>query len=694
MNRLSHETSPYLLQHQHNPVDWCPWDAAALARAKAEDKPIFLSIGYAACHWCHVMEHESFEDPRIAALLNQHFVCIKVDREERPDLDHIYMQAVQLIAGRGGWPLSVFLTPDLQPFYGGTYWPPAARMGMPGFDEVLLAVADAWLNRRGLAVQQAMQLTTAVASAGHEANMRAAESERWRPSAQVLEGAKARLSDSFDPVHGGFSSAPKFPRPIELQLLLRIWQRDRSAQVADMVSLTLDKMAAGGMYDHLGGGFARYSVDDRWLVPHFEKMLYDNALLADAYLDGYLVSKNPQFRQTVIETLDYILRDMLDAEGGFHGTEDADSEGEEGKFYVWSAHDIMQELGRHAGGRFCHVYGVTPAGNFEGKNILHRQRPIEQAAAQWSMDPVELMQELAQSREKLRQRRGMRVRPGKDDKILVSWNGLMIHTLSRAAGALQRADYLAAAQRAAHFLLAELRREDGRLWHYWRRGQAKLSAYLDDYANLTNALVTLYESDFDERWIEQAIGLSEIMLAHFQDRDGGGFFFTADHHEKLVARTKEWLDASVPGSNAMAATAFIRLGKLTGRSDLLEAALKTLQAAAPLMRQVPEAMGQMLVAADLLAGPTWEIALVAPTHNEATGRILESLRTTFIPRRVVAFREASGGGVRASQLDPLFAGKSPYQGQPTAYACEGFACQEPQAGESQILALWQELAER
>ncbi len=375
MNHLSQETSPYLLQHQHNPVDWYPWGAEALERAKAEDRPIFLSIGYSACHWCHVMEHESFENEQIAALLNQQFICIKVDREERPDLDHIYMQAVQLITGRGGWPLSAFLTPDLQPFYGGTYWPPTARMGMPGFDEVLLAVVDAWTNRRGMAVQQAAQLTAAVASERHEARERTATSEPWMPSAQLFRTATARLAESFDAVHGGFGGAPKFPRPIELQLLLRTWHRDHDPQWLDMVSLTLDRMAAGGMYDHLGGGFARYSVDDRWLVPHFEKMLYDNALLADAYLDGYLVSKNPRYRQTVLETLDYILRNMVDQAGGFHCTEDADSEGEEGRFYVWTVHEVMQELGRHAGGHFCNVYGVLPEGNFEGKNILHLPRP-------------------------------------------------------------------------------------------------------------------------------------------------------------------------------------------------------------------------------------------------------------------------------------------------------------------------------
>ncbi len=582
MNRLAQETSPYLLQHKNNPVDWYPWAAEAIERARVEDKPIFLSIGYSACHWCHVMERESFENEHIAALLNRHFVCIKVDREERPDLDHIYMQAIQLIAGRGGWPLSAFLTPELQPFYGGTYWPPSSRMGMPGFDEVLLAVTDAWTNRRQMAVQQAAQLTAAVHNAGPQTE------EGGSISPQSLQIAKQRLAESFDPVHGGFGQAPKFPRPVELQLLLRTWHRDRDQRTLDMVCLTLDKMAAGGMFDQLAGGFARYSVDDTWLVPHFEKMLYDNALLADAYLDGLLVTNDPRYARIVEETLDYVLRDMTDEQGGFHSTEDADSEGEEGKFYVWTVQEIQGVLGDETGNRFCSMYGVTERGNFEGKNILNLTQSLEQAAVTWELDPAQLEQELRDSRRRLLEARLKRVRPNKDDKVLVSWNALIIHTLSRAAGVLGRTDFLTAAQRGAHFLLTELRRGDRRLLHCWRRGEAKLDAYLDDYACLAQALVTLYETDFDERWIDEAAELCDIMLAHFRDPEEGGFHFTADDHEALVARTKEWFDASVPSSNAMAATALARLGKLTGRTDLLEAARNTLQAALPMLNRCPK----------------------------------------------------------------------------------------------------------
>ncbi len=693
MNRLSQESSPYLLQHQHNPVDWYPWGEEAISRARAEDRPIFLSIGYSACHWCHVMEHESFENAEIASLLNQQFVCIKVDREERPDLDQIYMQAVQLITGRGGWPLSVFLTPELQPFYGGTYWPPAPRMGMPGFDEVLRAVADAWANRREQAVQQAVQLTAAVSDrrlVGAEESQR---SPHWLPSAELFARFRARLASAFDSVHGGFGGAPKFPRPLELQMLLRTWHRDRDPQSLQMVTVTLDQMAAGGMYDHLGGGFARYSVDAQWLVPHFEKMLYDNALLADAYLDGYLATGQLRYRQVATETLDYVLRDMTDPAGGFHSTEDADSEGEEGKFYVWSVAEVMEALGRLAGGRFCHVYGVTPEGNFEGQNILHLRSSIAETAADWNLDPDELRADLAASRATLLRVRTARVRPGKDDKILVSWNGMMIHSLAGAAGALQRSDYLAAAQRAATFVLTQLRGDDGRLWHCWRHGQAKLPAYLDDYAQLINALVTLYETDFDEKWLDEAMALSGIVTAQFSDPQQGGFFFTADDHEKLPARMKDWIDASVPSSNAMAATALIRLGKLTGHSELLEAARHTLQAAEAYLQEIPEALSQMLIAADLLRGPTPEIALVSPTYDATSQQLLSALRGNYVPRRVLAFRAADTTTGRSPSLDPIFAGKTPQQQQPTVYLCEGFACQEPRIGESQIRQLWQELAE-
>lgn len=705
MNRLANESSPYLLQHQHNPVDWYPWGEPALRRARDEDKPIFLSIGYSACHWCHVMEHESFESDAIAALLNQHFVCIKVDREERPDLDHIYMQAVQMLTGRGGWPLSVFLTPDLQPFFGGTYWPPTSRMGMPGFDSVLLAVVEAWTHRRGVAIKQAAQIT---------AHLRQ-ESEHSQEHAvldsHLLAHARARLAASFDSVHGGFGRAPKFPRPMDLQVLLRAWARERRDDTLQMVRLTLDKMAAGGMYDHLGGGFARYSVDDRWLVPHFEKMLYDNALLADAYLDGFLVLQQPHYARVAAATCDYVLRDMVDGQGGFHSTEDADSEGVEGKYYVWSRAEIVETLGPAAADRFCLVYGVTEQGNFEGHNILHLPRSVEESARQLGCSPDALDNELQASRDRLRELRDRRVRPGKDDKVLVSWNGLMIHTLARAAGILERPEFLHAAQRAARFVLNHLRRYDGRLLHCWRGGEAKLDAYLDDYAYLIQALATLYEADFDPYWIESAVQLAEIVVQHFHDPSRGGFFFTADDHEPLITRTKELHDGSVPGSNAMAATALTRLGKLTGRGDWLDAARRAVESTAGLMNQVPEATAQTLIALDLLVGPTWELALVADPNAADTREILSALRRTYIPRSVVACRAAGGNlsegyphglqghtdppGARGhgGPLDALFAGKTSLDAEPALYVCEDFSCRAPVRGKPAILAAWKKLAE-
>ena len=477
-NRLADETSPYLLQHANNPVAWRPWGPEALAKAKRENKPIFLSIGYSACHWCHVMEHESFEDEAIAAQLNAKFVCIKVDREERPDLDQIYMNAVQMITGRGGWPLSVFLTPDLQPFFGGTYWPARERMGMTGFDQVIQAVDEAWRTRRDQAVAQADEFTRRLQQVGADEGPPADLRTEW------LDQAAAKLQQNFDPVYGGFGRAPKFPHSMDLQLLLRLWRRRPRRGLWDMVALTLDKMARGGIYDHLGGGFARYSVDQQWLMPHFEKMLYDNALLAEAYLDGFLLSGEKKFAQVASETLDYILAYMTDDQGGFHSTEDADSEGEEGKFYLWTPSEIRWILGA-AADRFCYAYDVTETGNFEGKNILNLPKSIEQCAAVRNWDAAELASELGQSRAKLLAARDARVRPGKDDKVLAGWNGLAVQSLARAACVLGQAKYLHAATRAAQFVFRSMRRDDGRLLHCWRRGQAKLDAYLDDYAYLT-----------------------------------------------------------------------------------------------------------------------------------------------------------------------------------------------------------------
>jgi uncharacterized protein len=674
-NFLAQETSPYLLQHRDNPVDWHPWGPEALALSKRGGKPIFLSIGYSACHWCHVMEHESFENPAIARLMNENFVCIKVDREERPDLDQIYMNAVQLLTGRGGWPMSVFLTPDLKPFYGGTYWPPTARMGMPGFDQVLLAVADAWKNRREQAIEHADELTK------HLAGFTGDPARGGELSLSLIEAAGEALARSSDHHHGGFGGAPKFPHSMDLQVLLRLWKRNRRSMWLDIVTTTLDKMAAGGIYDHLGGGFHRYSVDERWLVPHFEKMLYDNALLASAYVEAYQATGNAEYARVSRETCDYVLRDMTDPAGGFYSTEDADSEGEEGKFYVWTPGEIEEVLSKEAAEIFCYVYDVTEPGNFEGHSILNLAKSIGTCATIKGRDPDKLRTELAASREKLLTVRGRRTRPGRDDKVLVAWNGLMIDALAKAAGALEEPRYLEAAEKAAAFILRDMRRADGRLLHTWRGGQARIDAYLDDYAALANAMVSLYEGTFEERYIDEAIGLVEIMLRHFSDSQAGGFFYTADDQEQLIARNKEIQDSSVPSGNALAATVLVRLGKLTGRSEYLESAEKTFRAAIALLDRAPTAAGQMLLALDMYLGPTPEIVLIGDSTNRDTASVLDQLRRKFIPNKVIALRPATAvSGHRSAALDSLLAGKSSRDVQPTVFVCRNFSCQAPVNG--------------
>ena len=682
-NRLADETSPYLLQHQDNPVDWYPWCREALERAKSEDKPIFLSIGYSACHWCHVMAHESFENAEIAALLNEHFVCIKVDREERPDLDHIYMDAVQRMTQHGGWPMSVFLTPDLRPFYGGTYWPPQPRMGMPGFAQVVAAVADAWCQRRDQAEEMAARLTESL----HEPEVDSSSGRR--PTIELLETAAQQLKRAFDYQNGGFGGRPKFPHPMGLQFLLRLAHRQQRDDLRELVRLSLDRMAHGGIYDHLAGGFARYSVDERWLVPHFEKMLYDNALLIGAYLDGFLATGNPHDAIVVRETADYVLNYMTDPTGGFHSAEDADSEGEEGKFYLWTPREIEQVLGHEIGQRFCYVYDVSGLGNFEGRNILNLPKTLQQCATVKGWDLDSLRQEMAESRRKLLEVRDQRVRPGKDDKILVSWNALMIDSLARASMVLDQPRYQQAAATAARFLLAELRRPDGRMLHCWRAGRARFDAYLDDHTFLINALVSLYQTDFDESWIESAVQLADVVLRHFAD-PAGGFFFTADDHEALIVRNKELLESSVPSGNAMAATALVRLGSLCGNPDYLAAAEAVVGLSADMMLRAPTAMGQMLVAADMLVGPMREIVVLGDLQRVETAETLTDLRRRYLPNQVTACRtpdRINAPGV----LEPIFRGKTMLAAEPTVYVCENFACQNPLSGADAVRQAWNEL---
>lgn len=679
-NRLANESSPYLLQHQNNPVDWYPWSEEALARSRAEDKPIFLSIGYSACHWCHVMEHESFENKTIADYLNQHFVSIKVDREERPDLDQIYMDAVQLMTGRGGWPMSVFLTPEGKPFFGGTYWPPSDRQGMPGFDRVLRAIIDAWTNRRDQALEQATQLTDHLSSLATADNTAAMPTSLTRVMVDGwMATAANRLARSFDSRYGGFGGAPKFPHSMDLELLLLEWHRTDRADLAQMSLFTLDRMASGGIYDHLGGGFARYSVDERWLVPHFEKMLYDNSLLLRSLVRAYQASGDEMFAEVMRHTCDYLLRDMTDGLGGIYSTEDADSEGVEGKFYVWKPAEIIAILGKERGERFCQVYDVAAAGNFEhGESILNLRRSISEWAKLWEV-PLEVLQaELAVDRAQLFDVREGRIHPGKDDKIITSWNALAIDALAEVAGVLDEPRYLVAAQRAADFILTELRGTDGRLLHTWRHGVARLPAYLDDYAYLIHALAALYEADFQDRWVVAAVQLADVMVARFSDYQQGGFFFTADDHEQLITRKKDLHDGSVPSGSSMAALALARLGKLTGRQDYLAAAERTILAASGAIEANPTAASVMVQAADLLIGPSMEIVIAGTAEQIAA--TASQLRRAYIPRKVVAAVLSEQTLAADSPLAPLVQGK-PVASDVSLYVCHHFSCRAPMVGE-------------
>ena len=683
-NRLAGETSPYLLQHARNPVDWHPWGDEALERAREENKPIFLSIGYSACHWCHVMERESFEDPETAKILNEHFIAVKVDREERPDLDEIYMTAVQLMTGRGGWPLSVFLTPDLKPFFGGTYFPPEDMQGMPSFKKVLLGVSGAWREKPDDVAASAEQLVGALKA--HAAG-ESSGSEALDLSA-VLR-AVAELGRTFDPAWGGFGGAPKFPPGAALTLLLR---QQASSDLSDehrralleIVTRTLDRMADGGIHDQVGGGFHRYSVDERWLVPHFEKMLYDNAILAKVYLEAWQATGRERYRRVATGIFEYVLRDMTDPRGGFHSAEDADSEGEEGKFYVWRPEEVKTVLGSADGALFCDHYDVTEPGNFEGSNILNvppRQTPL---ARENVLAPSELEERLAPLRRKLLVKRAKRVRPMKDDKVLAAWNGLMISALARGYQALGDERYLTAAEKAADFVLTEMVR-DGVLLRTYRAtdatgasGLSKLPAYLDDYAEMAAALVDLYEATFDLRWLEAADRLTGKMVADFWDPEDGGFFYASAAHKHLLVRTKPFYDGPVPSGNSTATLVLLRLSKLLDNRQYAQKAETVLTSARDRMYAQPGAYLNLLSAADFHLHPTMEIAVVGRRSEDDTKRLLDVIHRGHFPNRVLALLEPeSADAGRAEQLLPLLAGKREIDGRTTVYVCENFACRRP-----------------
>ena len=670
-NRLAHESSPYLLQHMENPVDWYPWGEEAFELARKEDKPIFLSIGYATCHWCHVMAHESFEDEEVARILNQHFVSIKVDREERPDIDHIYMSVCQAMTGRGGWPLTIFMTAEAKPFFAGTYFPKSERMGMPGLIAILEQIQTMWQNEREKLLDAGEKVTDHV---------------RHKPGSQkkspvlgkgTLNAGFEQLRENFDPNYGGFGSSPKFPTPHQLTYLLRWYKRSGDTKALSMVEKTLQAMRYGGIYDQLGFGFHRYSVDEKWLVPHFEKMLYDQALLAMAYSEAYQVTGNALFEQTAKEIFTYVLRDMTDQQGGFYSAEDADSEGEEGLFYIWTPEAIKGHLGTDIGGLFCRFYDIQKGGNFEhGTSIPNIPVSPAKFAASEGISQSELEDILENARQELFNVRDKRVHPLKDDKILTSWNGLMIAAFAKGYQVFGDRTYAEAAKDAAAFVLKSLKSSDGRLLRRYRKGDAAYPGYLDDYAFLVWGLIELYEATFEIRWFEEALALNKDMMEIFWDGTEGGLFFTGRGNEALITRSKEIYDGAIPSGNSVAAQNLMRLGRMTGDVDLEQKAEELTKAFSSQVNTYAVGYTHLLAALDFMIGPGREI-VIATDDIRKTQEIIASIRKWFFPNKVVLLKQQGMPGDRLSALSPFVAAMAPVDGQPTVYVCEHYACKSP-----------------
>jgi uncharacterized protein YyaL (SSP411 family) len=690
-NRLITQTSPYLLQHAHNPVDWYPWGEEALARAKAEDKPILLSIGYSACHWCHVMERESFENEAIAAQMNRDFICIKVDREERPDLDTIYMEAVQALTGRGGWPMTVFLNPEGVPFYGGTYFSPTSQRGMPSFPDVLEGVATAYrdnredVNHNATALKNLLQENTIlkVQTSGEEL------SPALLDLAWYYEGVnrqdkpvKGGLATLFDLKEGGLRGAPKFPQPMTLDFVLRTYYRTGSETARQVLDLSLTKMAQGGIYDQLGGGFHRYSTDGRWLAPHFEKMLYDNAQLSLLYLQAYQATGQEFYRRIATETLDYVVREMTDPAGGFYSSQDADSEGEEGKFFVWSQAEITGALGPEDAALFSRYYDVTRAGNWEGKNILHITGPLPEIASEAGVSEETLAESLARSRAKLLALREQRVHPGRDDKVLASWNGLMLKSFALASRILGREDYRTIALANARFILTTMRTPEGRLYRTYKDGKAHLNGFLEDYSYFIDGLLGLYEATYDLSWLSEAQKLAGIMLDKFWDDADKTFFDTASDHEQLVTRPRSFYDNAVPSGNAVAADVLLRLALLTGDPDnrYSSRAKGILDRLGEIAANNPSSFGRLLGVLDFYLGAPFEIALVGNQTEPNIQAFLKVIYDHYLPNRLVM--------VLADGVDPagwpLLEERPRRNGQPTAYVCQNYVCELPAVSPAEL----------
>jgi uncharacterized protein len=666
-NRLLTETSPYLLQHAYNPVDWYPWGAEALTAARSSNKPILLSIGYSACHWCHVMERESFENESIAAIMNRHFICIKVDREERPDLDEIYMAAtVAMNNGQGGWPMTVFLTPDQEPFFAGTYFPPEDRWGRPGFGTLLKKIADYWEKDAAGVRTQAKEMTERLKGDGRIPSPISV-------SESVLDDAVTQFKEDFDKTYGGFGGAPKFPPAAGLSLLLRCYRRSGDAHTLAMVTKTLDMMAAGGIYDHIGGGFARYSTDTRWLVPHFEKMLYDNALLARVYVEAYQVIKNPDYRRVACEVLDYILREMTGPTGGFYSATDADSEGVEGKFFVWQPAEVQAAVGNEEDARrYCALYDITEKGNWEHASIPNRLRSLSDVARELNLTSDEVLETADRVKPLLYRARQRRVPPGLDDKVLTAWNGMMLSAMAEAARVFGETRYRDAAIQTADFLLKTHVQSDGRLLRTSREGRAHLDAYLEDYAYLAEGLIDLYEAGAPERYLQAATGLADRLLGDFMDAEHGGFFTTARNHETLILRSRDGADGATPGGNAVAASALARLACHFDRQDWRDAAVGAIRAYGRQITRYPRAFAKSLAVVDFLTEGPVELAFVGDSRQAASQALCRAVAEEYLPNRIIA-----STGSNAGSTLPLLQGKAMVAGQPALYVCRNFTCQRP-----------------
>ncbi|MGI8650994.1 MAG: thioredoxin domain-containing protein [Rubrobacter sp.] len=666
-NRLANETSPYLLQHKDNPVDWYPWGEEALQKSKAEGKPIMLSVGYSACHWCHVMERESFEDEATARIMNEHYVNIKVDREERPDIDSIYMSALQAMTRSGGWPMTVFLTPDGSPFYAGTYFPPTPRQGMPSFQQLLTTLADAYENRKDEVLESADKVREFLEASTSGQLPKTALNET------ILDSAAGTLIQNTDRVNGGFGGAPKFPQAMNVEVLLRQHARTGDAEALSAAEVTLKKMSQGGIYDHLGGGFARYSVDARWLVPHFEKMLYDNALLVRLYTEAYQVTKDEDYLRVATETVDYVLRDLTDAEtGGFYSAEDADSEGVEGKFYVWDLGELEEALTPEEYEAAAAYWNVTERGNFEGKNILNVKRGKAEVAGSLGLPEDELDARLGSAREKLLAVRGERVRPGLDDKALAAWNGLMLRSVALLAAVTRRKDYLEAALRNATFLVEKMK-SGATLHRSYKNESARIGGYLEDYAMVADGLLAVYEADGDERWLAEAISLADVMNDRFWDAERAVFYDTPEGHEKLVTRPRDFYDSATPSGNSVAAEVLLRLALLASRVDYRERGEAVLESVSSAMEQLPAAFGRALAALDFHLASPREVVIVG--EGEEAENLRRTAYSVYLPNRVFAL--AGPNDEAAEKLVPLLEDRLLRSGRATAYICEGYVCKQP-----------------